>query len=204
MLDSRLDPMAQVLLVCTGNICRSPMAEGLLRSALERRLGDRAPRVASAGTIARDGARAMPEAVEAAAELGVDISRHSARRLRREHIRDAVLIVGMAAEHRQDVRALVPEAEARTFTLKELVRVLEATDRRPLNATLDDGFLAGAVADANRRRAGSPATAEDDVMDPLGLSLHGYRAVASEVGDLCERLAGGLYDGSHVASGRVD
>ena len=110
----------------------------------------------------------------------------------------------MAAEHRQDVRALVPEAEARTFTLKELVRVLEATDRRPMNATRDDGFLAGAVADANRRRAGSPATAEDDVMDPLGLSLHGYRAVASEVGDLCERLAGGLYDGSHVASGRVD
>jgi protein-tyrosine phosphatase len=204
MLDSRLDPMAQVLLVCTGNICRSPMAEGLLRSALERRLGDGGPRVASAGTIARDGARAMPEAVEAAAELGVDISDHSARRLRREHIRDAVLIVGMAAEHRQDIQALVPEAEARTFTLKELVRVLGISGPGPVDATRDGGFLAGAVADANRRRSGSPAAAEDDVMDPLGLSLHGYRAVASELGDLCERLVSGLYDGSHVASGRVD
>jgi protein-tyrosine-phosphatase len=205
MLDSRLDPMAQVLLVCTGNICRSPMAEGLLRSAFVRRLGDRAPHVASAGAIARDGARAMPEAVEAAAELGVDISGHSARRLRREHIRDAVLIVGMAAEHREDIQALVPEAEARTFTLKELVRVLEAAGPPPADATRDGGFLAGAVADAHRRRAGWPAVpGEDDVMDPLGLSLQGYRAVASEVGDLCERLAGGLYDGSHVASGRVD
>ncbi len=204
MLDSRPDPMAQILLVCTGNICRSPMAEGLLRSALERRLGDGAPRVASAGTIACDGARAMPEAVEAAAELGVDISAHSARRLRGEHIRDAVLIVGMAAEHREDVQALVPEAEARTFTLKELVRVLEATGPRPVDATRDDGFLAPAVADAHRRRAGSPANPEDDVMDPLGLSLRVYRAVASEVGDLCERVAGGLCDGSHVASGWVD
>jgi protein-tyrosine-phosphatase len=170
--------MAQVLLVCTGNICRSPMAEGLLRSALERRLGDGAPRVVSAGTIAREGAPAMPEAVEAAAELGVDISGHSARRLRHEHVREAMLIVGMAAEHREDVVALVPDAEARTFTLKELVRLLEGSDPRP---------------------------GEDDVMDPLGLSLQVYRAVASELGDLCERLAGGLYDRSPVApSGRAD
>ena len=203
MLDSRLDPMAQVLLVCTGNICRSPMAEGLLRSALQRRLGEGAPPVRSAGTIARDGARAMPEAVEAAAELGVDVSGHSARRLRREDIRDAALIVGMAAEHREAVQALDPEAEARTFTLKELVRLLEATGLRPVDTTPSDGGLAGAVADAHGRRAGSPSP-EDDVMDPLGLSLESYRVVASELEDLCERLAGGLYDDRPVESGRVD
>jgi len=177
MLDSRSDPMAQVLLVCTGNICRSPMAEGMLRSALERRFGDGAPLLASAGTIARDGAPAMPEAVEAAAELGVDISGHSARRLRPEHVRTAGLIVAMAAGHKEDVVALVPEAEARTFTLKELVRVLETSDPRPRDV---------------------------DVMDPLGLSLEGYRAVASELQDLCERLASGLSDGSAIASGRAD
>jgi len=153
------------------------MAEGLLRSALERRLGDGVPPVGSAGTIARDGAPAMPEAVEAVAELGVDVSGHSARRLRPEDIRDAVLIVVMAAEHREDVQALVPEAEARTFTLKELVRVLETSDPRPRDV---------------------------DVMDPLGLSLEGYRAVASELQDLCERLASGLSDGSAIASARAD
>lgn len=197
--------MAQVLLVCTGNICRSPMAEALLRSALERRLGDGAPPVGSAGTIAREGAAAMPEAVEAAAELGVDVSGHSARRLRPEDIRHAVLIVGMAAEHREDVQALVPEAEARTFTLKELVRLLEAAGPRPVDTTPTDGVLPGAAADAHRRRAGSPAIwGEDDVVDPLGLSLQGYRAVASELADLCERLASGLYEGRPVASRRVD
>jgi protein-tyrosine phosphatase len=181
------------------------MAEGLLRSALERRLGEGAPRVASAGTIARDGARAMPEAVEAAADLGADISGHSARRLRPEHVREAGLIVAMAAEHQEDVVALDPEAEAKTFTLKELVRLLETPHPRPLDAPRADGLLAGRVADAHRRRAGSPATRRDeDVIDPLGLSLDGYRAVAGELEDLCERLAGRLYDGSAIASGRAD
>jgi protein-tyrosine phosphatase len=204
MLDSRLDPMAQFLVVCTGNICRSPMAEALLRSALQRRLGDAAPSVASAGTIARDGAPAMPETVKAGAELGVDVSSHSARRLGPEDIRDAELIVGMAAEHLEDVRALAPEAESRTFTLKELVRLLEDTGPRPVDPTASDGGLADAVADAHRRRTGSPPIPdEDDVMDPLGLSLQSYRVVASELEDLCERLASGLYGGRAVASRRV-
>jgi protein-tyrosine phosphatase len=195
--------MAQVLLVCTGNICRSPMAEGLLRSALERRIGGGAPPVSSAGTIARDGAPAMPEAVEAAAELGVDISIHSAHRLRPEDIQDADLIVGMAAEHAEAVQALVPDAEARTFTLKEVVRLVEAVGSRPADTARSDGRLRDAVADAHRRRANVAGTPrEDDIMDPLGLSLQAYRAVASELGDLCERLAGGLY-GHPVASRRV-
>ena len=204
MLDSRLDPMAQLLVVCTGNICRSPMAEALLRSALQRRLGDAAPAVASAGTIARDGAPAMPEAVKAGAELGVDVSSHSARRLRPEDIRDADLIVGMAAEHLEEVQALVPEAESRTFTLKELVRLLEDTGPRSVDATASDGGLTSAVSDAHRRRTGSPPIPdEDDVMDPLGLSLQSYRVVASELEDLCERLASGLYGGRAAASRRV-
>ena len=53
--------MAGILVVCSGNICRSPIAEGLLRRALERRLDRAAPPVGSAGTIAVDGAPAMLE-----------------------------------------------------------------------------------------------------------------------------------------------
>ncbi|MGZ8625275.1 MAG: arsenate reductase/protein-tyrosine-phosphatase family protein, partial [Actinomycetota bacterium] len=47
--------MASILVVCTGNVCRSPVAEGLLRAALERRFGERAPVVASAGTAGWEG-----------------------------------------------------------------------------------------------------------------------------------------------------
>jgi hypothetical protein len=73
-----------------------------------------------------------------------------------------------------------------------------------VDATASDRGLAAAVSDAHRRRTGSPAIPdEDDVMDPLGLSIHSYRVVASELEDLCERLAGGLYGGRAVASRRV-
>jgi len=95
--------MAGILVVCSGNICRSPIAEGLLRRALERRLDRAAPPVGSAGTIAVDGAPAMPESIEAARERGADIRAHAARHLTPALIEDADLIVGMAAEHREAV-----------------------------------------------------------------------------------------------------
>src|SRR4029079_12014651 len=119
-------PMAGILVVCSGNICRSPIAEGLLRRALERRLDRAAPPVGSAGTIAVDGAPAMPESIEAARERGADIGAHAARHLTRALVDDADLIVGMAAEHREAVGRLSPGAAARTFTLRELTRLLEA------------------------------------------------------------------------------
>ena len=73
--------MTSILVICTGNICRSPISEGLLRNALQRRFGPAAPDVSSAGTSGLEGSGAMPESVQAAAELGVDISSHVARRL---------------------------------------------------------------------------------------------------------------------------
>ena len=179
--------MSSILVVCTGNVCRSPAAEALLRRALEERLGAEAPTVSSAGTAGWEGSAPTPESVRASAERGVDTAGHVARVLTRAQIRDADLIIAMATEHAGSVEALEPAAADSTFTLKELVRLLEATPGDPAGME--------AIGDAAARRAegfeGNPL--DDDVADPLGMSMEAYRAMAWELQEWTERLADALY-----------
>jgi protein-tyrosine phosphatase len=185
--------MAKVLVVCTGNVCRSPMAEGLLRRALVERLGGDAPAVASAGTAGWEGSAATPEAVEAAGERGVDVSGHVARRLTTDLLAEADLVVGMAGEHREAAVALLPEAEDRTFTLKEIVRLLEAGPAAPDGEP--ERVLAErvAAAAAGRRGGHRPNPWDEDVVDPLGMPLDSYRAIAWELEEWVSRLVRVLY-----------
>ena len=74
--------MTMVLVVCTGNVCRSPITEGLLRAAFAERLGPDVLEVASAGTMGWTGSGAHPRSIRAASERGVDISDHRARDMR--------------------------------------------------------------------------------------------------------------------------
>jgi protein-tyrosine phosphatase len=190
--------MAEILVVCSGNICRSPIAEGLLRRALERRAGKDAPGVSSAGTIAVDGGLATAASIVAAGELGIDIGGHRARRLSAP-LAAADLIVCMAAEHRDAIAALAPSAADRTFTLKELVRLLE---RAPLAVDAPSPSLAARIAEAARLRAtgGSPNPFDEDVVDPLGMSADTYRAVAWELDRWIDRLVVALYGEVAVAA----
>jgi protein-tyrosine phosphatase len=186
--------MGAILVVCTGNVCRSPIAEALLRDGLRMRLGDRAPQVSSAGTAGWAGSSAAPESIRAAAERGVDVSAHVARRLAPQQILEADLVLGMAREHRETVGRAVPDAAARTFTLKELVRLLEALSE-PERFEDVDGVLDGRVRDADAlRRSGFTGNPHDeDIVDPLGLPAATYRAVAWELDGWCSRLADGLF-----------
>ena len=92
--------MMDILVVCTGNICRSPMAEGLLRHMLAQHRGLEA-HVHSAGTHGLDGEPAAAFAIQAASEIGVDISSHRARSLDREMVSAADLILVMEPFHRE-------------------------------------------------------------------------------------------------------
>jgi protein-tyrosine-phosphatase len=108
--------MTQVLLVCTGNICRSPLAEAIMRQELAG-LGRDDITVTSAGTGAWDGAPASEGAYLVGLEHGLDLSAHRARLLTRELVESAGVILTMARHH----RARVPElgGEGRTFVLGE-------------------------------------------------------------------------------------
>lgn len=185
--------MTSILVVCTGNICRSPIAEGLLRDALTSRFGEAAPAVTSSGTMGLTGSGAMPESIEAAAERGTDIAGHVARRLSVAQIQQADLVVAMAREHREAVARRGAEAEAKAFTLKELTRILEHVPLAgPGGAPLSLRARVEA-ADADRR-AGFPGNPRDeDIADPLGMPLESYRAVAWELDGWTDRLVDGLY-----------
>jgi protein-tyrosine phosphatase len=205
--------MAQVLVVCTGNICRSPMAEGFLRDLLRHRSNagtgaidarpdpvpgpDEPIAVSSAGTSGWDGSPATPEAVLAAGGYESDISGHRARRLEAHHVEQADLIVGMTTDHRDAAIRLVPTATARTFTLKELVRLLEALPADDLDGTRAPaaGTLRSRTAAADDLRIdGFDTNRFDlDVVDPIGMSMETYRAVAWELDELCGRLVDGLF-----------
>lgn len=113
-----------ILLVCSGNTCRSPMAEGLARQILAERRGiapdelDAAGiKVVSAGTFAAPGSPASPEAVEALATQGVDITGHRSTPLSFELIREADVIYTMTESHRRAVIDLAPNADDKTFRL---------------------------------------------------------------------------------------
>jgi len=109
-----------VLFVCTGNTCRSAMAGGLAKHLLAEGLGcrvgelhRRGVKVLSAGTMAANGARATRDAVEAAHELGADISRHRSRPLTRELIGEADLVFCLTDSHVETAIRLAPEARAK-------------------------------------------------------------------------------------------
>lgn len=122
--DLRRAIVRTVLFVCTGNLCRSPMAEGFARELLAGRLGVEASdleaagfRVVSAGTASLGGRPPSPEAVTVMREVGIDISTNESQPLTLDLVRDADDIFVMAPYHVDDVRAIDQDAAARTTLL---------------------------------------------------------------------------------------
>src|SRR6185295_16394218 len=118
--------MKTILFVCTGNVCRSPMAEGILRYALQGR-GDF--RVLSAGLGAMEGQPPSAYAIQAVRELGIDISRQRSRMLTPEIVHQADFIFGMTHSHIDTVMLLYPHAAEKTFLLREFDETLDLFEK---------------------------------------------------------------------------
>lgn len=100
-----------ILFVCTGNTCRSPMAEAIARRALDDR-GWTHVSVNSAGTSAYWDSPASEGSLNAAAEIGLDLSGHRSQPLTPELVRGADVILGMTDSHIESARAMGGEGKS--------------------------------------------------------------------------------------------
>lgn len=100
-----------ILVVCVGNICRSPIGEALLKKKLE----GRNIQVSSAGLGALVGKPIDPSAAQVMAAAGYSLPDHQARQLTPEMLREADLIIAMELKHLQSIHSMAPEARGKTF-----------------------------------------------------------------------------------------
>lgn len=179
----------RILTVCTGNICRSPLAEQLLRAEFAASFP--AITVSSAGTGALVG-RGMPEQARLlSVEFGgVDPGAHEASQLTVAHVREANLLIALSREHRRAIVELLPRASRFTFTLRELSRLLAAVtdddydEIRAIDASEVSSRLALLIEiAASLRGSVSPPESvdDDDVVDPYKQSDAVYRASADQI-----------------------
>jgi L-threonylcarbamoyladenylate synthase len=123
---AELEVLSQIkfLFVCTGNTCRSPMAEGIFKKFLAEKLQCKVDdlerigyKVSSAGIIGTAGYPASAEAIEVCAAKGIDIGTHRNQALSKELIKESDFIYVMERMHQGSVIALEPEAKSRCFLL---------------------------------------------------------------------------------------
>ncbi len=113
--------MSRVLFICTGNLCRSPMAEVLLRARLASDEERRHWRVESAGVWAVDGRAASRLAIEEMARRGIDMEAHRSRSVTRELMTQADLVLAMTRSHVASLRAAFPDSISKVHLVSEMV-----------------------------------------------------------------------------------
>lgn len=185
-----------VLTVCTGNLCRSRLAE----LVLAQRFADVSEiQLRSAGTRAAPG-RLMPEeAREIAGFLGVvDIRTHRARQVNEDSLSGADLVLVMAREHRRAVVELHPRIVRRTFTIRELASLAAVTrdDEIVSEGAIPSADRAtrlraaiGAAARRRSRRRTPDLPSDDDVIDPYGCDQDIYALSALQLAPAVEGVA---------------
>jgi protein-tyrosine phosphatase len=160
-----------VLYVCTGNVCRSPMAELLFRAWADPRAE---VTVHSAGMQALVGRAIDGSSASALGQLGIDTSQHRGKQFEPWMATQADLILTAERAHRDTLMTELPAIFRRTFTMKEFARLA------PYVTAMD---AAGSVAQASASRAqvGIVTPEQDDVADPFKTAVKRAKSVAEEI-----------------------
>lgn len=155
-----LSDSIKIMFVCTGNTCRSCMAEGLMKEALKNSQHSKGIVAASRGISAFDGDSASGHSVKALKTLwDIDISSHKAKILTNRDTEHADLILTMTRQHRDIIKGIYPHKKTQIFTLKEYV-----------------------YPDLNPDSGGA------DIRDPYGMSYEVYEACARELQECIKLL----------------
>ena len=185
-------------MLCTANIARSPLLAELLRAAAKRR-GQGEAVIASAGVDANVGEPAATGSERVAQSLGLSLDAHRSMPVMMVGAAGASLVIVMERAHRTDVGRRYPELRERTFTLRELLVLLERAVEAGALARAVEATAPGSL---ERLRAVA-ATAHDhrpvrgrrrlDVPDPIRADQAAYDAMGEEFGQACKVLADVLF-----------
>ncbi len=184
-----LEGQPQILMVCTGNICRSPAAELLLAAALGPHAG---VRVASAGTHAVVGAPVHPPMANLLGAAGTPFGAFLARQLTAGLVRESALLIAMTRRHRGHVVELAPAAVRRTFTYRELARFADVVAPN-LPAGTPAERLSALIPLAAAQRGRVPVDpGDDDIDDPYQRGDAAYARAFAQVSEATASLARAL------------
>jgi protein-tyrosine phosphatase len=176
--------MADVLFLCTGNLCRSPSAAWFLTKELEK-AGLSEITVDSAGTTGTSSSL-PPGLAEEAAVFGLDLSEHVPRKMVNADVSGAAIAIGMTREHLREIVLADPPSFPRSFTLREIVR--RGVDIGPRQAGQDLSEWLANLHSGRRTSELLGVSPQDDIPDPMGGSNADYRAMLEEVSALTRSL----------------
>lgn len=169
----------EILVVCTANVCRSPVAAALLTRALHTSEAGTDVRVTSAGTHAVDDDRADDGSARRASDLGLDLSGHRSRPLHPDQVRASALVLTMTTEHRRQAIRLAPERLDTVFTWLEFSALAEHVLARIDDTTVRSPSTAARA--AHRARPRVHVAPRPDIDDPVGRSERHYRWMIREL-----------------------
>jgi protein-tyrosine phosphatase len=187
----------RLLFVCTGNICRSPVAERLIATQVPTELlASGTVVVGSAGTNAVVGSAIDPNSAAALSALGGDPTDFSARLFMASMAEEADLVLTATRRQRTRVLQAAPRTLRRTFTICEAADLIRYADLTALTSSRVDERIGKLAARLDAARALRASRSDDDIADPVGQSYEVHLAVAQRIARSLAPLLGLLFEGT--------